>query len=85
LPPVTLRAPGRELPCSGSGHPGDYRGKEDPMEPVLPDAPLEESEFDLDVRLQPIARDASDELQASEGKTVCCPPEDTFVCTEGCR
>jgi hypothetical protein len=24
------------------------------MEPVLPDAPLEESEFDLDVRLQPV-------------------------------
>ena len=56
------------------------------MEPALPDAPVEESEFDLDVRLQPIAQDASDELQASDpGKTVCCPPENTFVCTEGCR
>jgi hypothetical protein len=56
------------------------------MRPDLPDTSLQETEFDLDVRLQPIARDASDDLQASDpGKTVCCPPENTFVCTEGCR
>jgi hypothetical protein len=29
------------------------------MEPVLPDAPVEESGFDLDVRVQPVARDVS--------------------------
>ena len=27
------------------------------MEPVLPDAPVEDSEFDLDVRLTAVARD----------------------------
>jgi hypothetical protein len=35
--------------------PGDRRGEEELMEPVLPDAPVEESEFDLDVRIDAVA------------------------------
>jgi hypothetical protein len=70
---------GPRLAFGASGDPGDCRGKEDPMEPVLPDTPVDESEFDLDVRLQPIARDASDELKPSED----CPQDTAgFVCTE---
>jgi hypothetical protein len=41
------------------------------MEPVLPDAPVEEREFDLDVRLEAVARHASDPALASEKQA--CP------------
>jgi hypothetical protein len=52
------------------------------MEPVLPDEPVEEGEFDLDVKLQPVARDvsvASAEKPNTPGKEcvgsnyTCCP------------
>jgi hypothetical protein len=41
------------------------------MEPVLPDAPVEESEFDLDVRLQAVARHISAEKPRPETLSVC--------------
>jgi hypothetical protein len=36
------------------------------MEPVLPDAPVEDSEFDLDVRLEAVARHAADSVLATK-------------------
>ena len=52
-------------------------GKEDPMEPVLPETPTgDDTEFDLDVRLQAVARNVSAELRnekpGPEGTVVSC-------------
>jgi hypothetical protein len=43
------------------------------MEPVLPDEPVEEGDFDLDVRLQPVAR-------ASKVKGAQCPSDQGTTC-----
>jgi hypothetical protein len=51
-------------------------GKEDMMEPVLADAPFEESEFDLDVRLEAV-RQVSDEKTPPE-------PPDYSECMGSC-
>jgi hypothetical protein len=56
------------------------------MEPVLPDAPVEESEFELDVRLHAVARDIYDPAVASQKQE--CPdgPSQyiTNCCSPGC-
>jgi hypothetical protein len=56
------------------------------MEPVLPDAPVEESEFDLDVRLQPVAR----HVGAGPAREGAAPSQeqscwDTCTCQAGCQ
>ena len=48
------------------------------MEPVLPDAPVEESEFDLDVRLQTVAGHSHELLAGSEGQR--CPDSPSAYC-----
>jgi hypothetical protein len=54
------------------------------MEPVLPDAPVEESEFDLDVRLEAVARHAADSVLASEGKDCPDAPSNYDSCAVTC-
>jgi hypothetical protein len=49
------------------------------MEPVLPDAPVEESEFDLDVRLHAVARHVG-AMERVPGAS----PGDTCTCQAGC-
>jgi hypothetical protein len=51
---------------SGGGQPRRAGGKEDLLEPVLPEVPVEESEFGLDVRLQPPVRDLSERPKPGE-------------------
>jgi hypothetical protein len=50
------------------------------MEPVLPDAPVEESEFDLDVRLHAVARPGSAERPGPSLDTPVCNPTEQPVC-----
>jgi hypothetical protein len=51
------------------------------MEPVLPDAPVEESEFDLDVRLTAVARHISDDrAQAQTNGGTCPQPSQCIGC-----
>jgi hypothetical protein len=56
------------------------------MVPPLPDMPHDDTEFDIDVRLQPVARHGHDLLAASEGEQ--CPdgPSQyvTNCCSPGC-
>jgi len=56
------------------------------MEPALPDARVEESEFELDVRLHAVARDTYDPAVASQKQE--CPdgPSQYYsnCCSPGC-
>jgi hypothetical protein len=61
------------------------------MEPILPDSPVEGSEFDLDIRLHAVARHVSDERgeklphSAATCGASCGPCATEGICeTQGC-